>query len=351
MMHFSDLEISFFDGKRIYTQMPKQAQPDQWIQNTDLIWKLPDAAVLGLRSIHWLIYEYRTRKNLQQNFDIYHETAFTPANIKNKIPQVFTLHDLSLMHYRHYHPKERVWFSDIFFNRRIHAADHIIVPSHYIKNEVCEYLSISEKQVTAIHEAPDPFFSPRPREQIRPVLSRLHLPEDYLLFVGTLEPRKNIEILIEALRCCSLPVHLVLTGWGGWGDKFWKEKIQKYGLTDRVHYTGYIDEEDLACLYSQAKALIYPSLYEGFGLPVLEAMACGCPVICSNAASLPEVAGDAALYFTPQKVDQLKDRIYKIYTDNILAEKMIKKGFQQASCFSWRQAAQQTRKVFYQIAS
>ncbi len=346
---FADISVDYFDGRRTYRRMPDQAEPGRWIRDTGNIWRLPDATVFGLRSFFWLMYEFRVRRKLGNKYDIYHETAFTPAAINRSTPQVFTLHDLSLMHFRHCHPRERVWFSDFFFNKRISEADHIIVPSGFIRQEACEYLKIKDNRITVIPEAPDPFFYPRPGEDVSAVLNRLNIPEEYLLFAGTLEPRKNLPLVIEALHQCDRNVPLVLCGWSGWGEKSWMRKIEAYGLKKRIYQTGYVDETTLACLYSGARALVYPSLYEGFGLPVLEAMACGCPVMCANTASLPEVAGDAALFFDPHQPEQLAHLINRIYLDDELRETFIQKGYSRAARFTWQHAAEETRDLFYRV--
>ncbi|MDZ7761277.1 MAG: glycosyltransferase family 1 protein [Desulfovermiculus sp.] len=346
----ADVQVDFFDGKRVYQAMPDQAEPEAWIRSTDKIWKLPDVAVVGLRSVHWLLFERRLRKILKTGkYDLYHETAFTPSAIKQRVPQVFTLHDLSLMHYRSYHPKERVWFSDLFFHRRIPEATQIIVPSQFIKEEVCTTLSLPENRVTAIPEAPDPFFSPRSQGEMKETKARLSLPDTYLLFVGTLEPRKNLDLIIEALGRIQGDIPLVLTGWKGWGDKPWMERAREYRIDTNIYLTGYIDEQSLACLYSGAQALLYPSKYEGFGLPVLEAMACGCPVISSNAASLPEVAEDAALYVDPHDPDSLAEAITRFVYDGELRQTMRVKGLDQAARFSWQDAAKWTIEVFDKV--
>ncbi|MFW5735084.1 MAG: glycosyltransferase family 4 protein [Oceanidesulfovibrio sp.] len=336
----------------MYEAMPSQANPDSWVKSSDTIRKLPDLAILGLRSARWLVYERRLRERLRRGeYDIYHETSFTPSNHGGTVPQVFTLHDLSLMHYAQYHPKERVWFFKLFFERRLARADTIIVPSEFIGREVRETLKLPESKVAVIPEAPDPFFSRRSPEAIRSVREKLSLPDEYILFVGTLEPRKNLDLLIDAMALCESKVPLVLTGWQGWGDKPWVEKARKSGVLPRIHRTGYIDEESLACLYSDALAMIYPSHYEGFGLPVLEAMACGTPVICSNAASLPEAGGDAALYVDPNDADDLAAKIDRVLTDQETRRTMAEQGLLHASRFSWSDVAVRTVDVFRQAAS
>ncbi len=347
---FPDVTVHYYQGGRCTTRMPDQANPDKWMKVNDRVWKLPDPIVVGLRSAFWLSFEYKVRRVVRKKrFDVYHETAFTPAMVKN-IPQVFTLHDLSLKKCRSMHPRERVWFSDLFFDRRIKHASHIITVSEYIRSEIVEELHVPAHKVTAIHEAPDPFFYPRGEEKIDATLSNLGLPGDYLLFVGTLEPRKNISLLIKALAELEKDIPIVLAGWKGWGEKPWREKAREAGLDKQIYAPGYIDEESLACLYSGALALVYPSLYEGFGLPVLEAMSCGCPVICSNVASLPEVAGDAALLIDPSDAEDLANAMDMLVGDSLLRSELIKKGLQRAEFFNWQKTAEQTLEVFRVVA-
>jgi len=168
--------------------------------------------------------------------------------------------------------------------------------------------------------------------------------------VGSLEPRKNLSLLIKALGMVKTTIPLIMAGWEGWGDKPWMAEIERQGLQQRVFVTGYVDDEDLARLYSGARALVYPSLYEGFGLPLLEAMACGCPVICSNAASLPEVAGNAAVLFHPNDYKALAKGIDRLIEDSEFRNDLIRKGFGRSAQFNWRQSAQKTVDVFRKVS-
>jgi len=319
------------------------------MKTTSLVWKFPDPLVLGFRVATWLSYEYRIRRFIRHaRFDLYHGTAFTPAAIWN-IPQVFTLYDLSLLKYREMHPKERIWFSDVFLKRRLGYASHIITISDFIRCEILDELHLPAEKVTAIPLAPDLFFFPRKRGKAEVVVEALGLPRDYILFVGTLEPRKNLPILIKAAAVCESDIPIVLVGWEGWGSEEWLEMVKDQGLRSRIFTTGYVDEESLACLYSNALALVFPSLYEGFGLPVLEAMACGCPVICSDAASLPEVAGNAAILIDPAEFEDLAVAIDRVVSDSALRMDLIKKGFERAGQFSWERTAKQTLEVFRSV--
>jgi glycosyltransferase involved in cell wall biosynthesis len=170
------------------------------------------------------------------------------------------------------------------------------------------------------------------------------------LFVGTLEPRKNLSLLIRALTISKTKIPLILAGWQGWGDKKWKQLIADPKLHRRIFFAGHVDDETLACLYTGASAFVFPSLYEGFGLPILEAMACGCPVICSNAASLPEVAGDAAFQLDPTDAEGLAHALDSVLTDSTLRRSMIQKGIERAQQFSWKETAAKTLEVFTRVA-
>jgi len=342
--------VYYFGGRLCRKEMPEKIRSDSWVKNTSFLWKLPWPLALSLQTAGWLRYERNLRLCAQQNrFEAYHETAFTPSAIK-AIPQVLTIYDLSLLKFKNMHPKERVRFYDIFLKRRLKYAAHIITISDFVRSEVCSELDFPSKKITAIPLAPDPFFSPRETQTARGIVAKMGLPEEFLLFVGTLEPRKNLPLLIKAAAACKSKIPIVLVGWDGWGKDAWKNIAKGKGLENRIFTTGYVDEEALASLYSAAKAFVFPSFYEGFGLPVLEAMACGCPVICSNTSSLPEVAGEAAVFIDPFEPKNLAMAIDKIVENPRLREDLVQKGFEQVSHFSWKKTAEQTLQVFRSVA-
>ncbi len=204
--------------------------------------------------------------------------------------------------------------------------------------------------VSAVPLAPDPLFAPCAQALVAKTKKQYKLPGDFLLFVGSLEPRKNIDVLVEALLQLPADIPLVLTGWNGWGEKQWHDKIATTRLKNRVYVLGHVPDHDLSALYSGAAALVYPSLYEGFGLPIVEAMACGCPVICSNAASMPEVAGDAAMLIDPARADDLAGAITTVLEDDQIRQTLIRKGLARAASFSWAETARQTMTVFERVA-
>lgn len=349
MSNHNDVELSYITGKTLCDSMPPLADSARWEKATGAVMKLPDPLVFGLRAAHWLRYEQKLRSICKQNsFDLYHETAFVPAKLPG-VPTVYSIYDLSLRRWRETHPRERVWFFEFFLKRRLPYATHILTISEFIRQEIIEEFELPPSMVSAVPLAADPLFGPRTAEQVSKVLRRYKLPGAYLLFVGTLEPRKNIDVLIAALQAGTVDIPLVLVGWQGWGDKGWMEKISKAGLAGRVHIIGHVPDEDLVAIYNGATALVYPSLYEGFGLPILEAMACGCPVICSNAASMPEVAGNAALLIDPADSEELAANIEIVAHDNNKRAEMIGQGHKQAAKFSWERTAAETLDVFKKV--
>ena len=344
------IKLAFFTSGQPISNIPSPPDPKKWTLKTDLIWKLPDPIVTGIRAFFWLNYERNLKKVINHNkYHLYHETTFFPPAV-DKVPVVFSLYDLSLLKYKDYHPKERVWFFKLFFKRRLSYATHIITISEFLREEIITELKFPPSKVSAIPLAPSIIFYPRTNEQINSVLNQFKLPSEYILFVGTIEPRKNLVLLLEALKIMKTKVPLVIAGWKGWGEKQLKRKLKELGLEKQVFLTGYVDNNTLACLYSGAQAFVYPSLYEGFGLPVLEAMACGCPVICSNKASLPEVAGEAALYIDPYNPESLANTLERLLTDTEMRKAFVKAGLKRTKQFSWQKTALKTIEVFKQVS-
>jgi alpha-1,3-rhamnosyl/mannosyltransferase len=205
-----------------------------------------------------------------------------------------------------------------------------------------EVLGIDPSQVDLTYNAIEPSqFAPKPGTSRIPGLAP---GEPYFLFLGTNDPRKNPQVIPKALAQSSLDIPLVLAGWSGWS--------REETAAGRVIELGYVPEEDLAGLYSDALALIYPSLYEGFGLPVLEAMSCGCPVITANAASLPEVGGDACLYLQdPTDPGEMARAMERVANDSALRDSMRSKGLSRSTAFSWEDSARTAAEAFFAVRS
>jgi len=346
------VRLSYFDGLSVRRAMPEPADPKRWAVWTEAVWKLPDLAVLGLRIANQVQLEGRLRRACRKTgFHVYHEASFFPA-AQRLVPTVFSLFDFSLDRFAHTHPRERVWFHRLFFRRRLRYAAHIVAISHTVLQEAKARLQVAEDRLSAVPLAPDSVFAPRSLEEVAAVRRRFGLAGDYLLFVGSLEPRKNLRLLWKAFQRLKTSVPVVLAGWHGWGEKSWLDEAVKKGGSGRAQavLTGFVDDATLAALYSGAAALVYPSLYEGFGLPVLEAMACGCPVVCSDIDALRETAGDAALFTNPDDPDGLASVLDGLLGSAQRREEYRCRGLERVRQFSWEKTARAMMDVFQKVA-
>ena len=342
-------DIRYFNGNCVVDAMPPMADAGRWQKTVGAVRYLPDHLVFGIRAARWMKYEYylnRVCQNEAPGFSVYHETAFSPARL-TRVPTVFSIYDLSLRRYKETHPKERVLFFEHFIKTRLRYARHILTISEFIRQEIISEFKVAPSMVTAVPLAADPVFTPADKKVVAQVRQNYNLPPSYLLFVSSLEPRKNIDILLDALVETKTDIPIVLVGWKGWGEKSWFEKIKN--LKNRVYLTGHIPDHDLRAVYTGAQALIYPSLYEGFGLPIVEAMACGCPVICSNISSMPEVAGDAAVLIDPLQSNELAQAIENVVYDTDVRNRLVEKGKQRALDFTWESTAGQTLDVYRNV--
>jgi glycosyltransferase involved in cell wall biosynthesis len=262
---------------------------------------------------------------------------------------VVTLHDLAFLLYPETHtPASRSYYAAAGESAR-HAA-RVIAVSQRTASDAVRLLGVDPARMRVIHNAADPRFGPRPFDDLAELAQRLGVDPDrpYVLFVGTLEPRKNVPVLFEAMAEVRrhLDVDLLLVGGRGWLDAPIQAAHARSGLGDAAHFLGWLDQADLAVLYSHAGVFVLPSVYEGFGLPVLEAMACGAPVVCSNAGPLPEVAGDAAILLPPRDARPWAEAIGRLLGDPSLAAELRARGKLRASAFSWDRSARATRDVY-----
>lgn len=269
-------------------------------------------------------------------------------------PTVITVHDLSHIRYPKLHPRERVAYLDRQLPKSLRHACHVIVDALATQQELIEVFGIEDDKISVIPLGVDArFLAARPMNE-SPTLAAFGLfPQRYFLSVGTLEPRKNIERTLQAYA--ALPEYLrknfplVLTGGKGWKDAAIHARIRQVKPPGRVILTGYVTQAALLDLYAGASVFIYPSLYEGFGLPILEGMAAGVPVITSNVSSMPEVAGDAALLVDPTSVDEMAGAMQRVVEDRALAAMLSARGKQHASGFSWARTAEQTLGVYRRV--
>jgi glycosyltransferase involved in cell wall biosynthesis len=262
---------------------------------------------------------------------------------------VVTLHDLAFLLYPTTHTDaSRAYYGAT--GESVRQAQRVIAVSQRTASDAVRLLGVDPSRMRVVHEAAGPAFSPQPYAALPPLAERFGIPLDkpYAVFVGTLEPRKNVPLLLDAFARVRehVDAHLVLVGARGWLDDPIFSAHERSGLAEAAHFVGWIDEHELAVLYSHAGVLVLPSLYEGFGLPVLEAMACGTPVVCSNAGPLPEVAGDAAVLLPPTDARTWADAILNVLTQPRRADHLRARGLERARAFSWEQAAVETREVY-----
>ena len=299
----------------------------------------------GLRAVKGTVAKYHPAE-----FDLYFEPNFIPLDIKAK-RIVTTVHDFSFQLFPEAHPKDRVRYFAKNFLRNIRRSTHIITDSDCTKAEAMEILQVPAEMITPIHLGVDhDVFKIYDKGALESCRDEFALPEKFVLFVGAREPRKNLDRLVRAYA--ELPeqiqneFNLVLVGPRGWGKG---DPSSRKKLGNRVIVLDYVETQKLALIYNLASIFVYPSLYEGFGLPPLEAMACGCPVVVSRAASLPEVCADAAYYVDPKDTQSIAEGMYKVLFEEELRRSLIEKGKARAKRFTWERTARETLAVFAEV--
>lgn len=290
---------------------------------------------------------------LRHTLDVFHSPDFIPPR-RLRARSVITIHDLAFLLYpRFLTPTAARYYGQIDPASR--SAAHIIAVSQSTKRDITRLLGIPEDRVSVIHEAAPPGTRPLDREEARRrVESRYGLSGKLILFVGTAEPRKNLPTLLAAYSKLrdnyKNHARLVVAGDKGWLTEEVDAALERYKLRNAVSFVGEVTDDELRWLYNAAEVLALPSFYEGFGLPPLEAMASGTPVIVSNVSSLPEVVGDAGILVTPADVDEWAAALYRVLNDENKRAEMAAKGLKRAALFSWERAARETMAV-YQLAT
>jgi glycosyltransferase involved in cell wall biosynthesis len=286
------------------------------------------------------------------SLDLFHGTNFEVPLWKRR-RSVLTIHDLSPLLYPELHRPRLARRARVRLPLAAKIAAAIITPTEAVKSEVCRKLRVKPEKITAILEAPRGCFHPVTFEETAPTRKRLGIEDEFILFAGTLEPRKNLLTLLKAfdqvLRHSALRPQLVIAGGEGWLMEETFAFMKANAVNERLLMTGYLDDDDLRALYSSCRAFIYPSLYEGFGLPPLEAMACGAPVIASRIPALQETLGDSAILVDALDVDLLGRSIIELLQSERRRQEMSAAGIKQASQFSWEQTATKTYAVYEQV--
>lgn len=283
--------------------------------------------------------------------DLFHSTEHLLMPLKG-IPTVLTVHDLIFKLFPEYHKKLNYWYLNTAMPLFCQKADAIIAVSQASKQDIVKHYGIDPSKIEVVYEAPSSQFQPVPPTKILQVKRTYDLPDRYLIHLSTIEPRKNLSRLLDSLKALRLlfsDLALVLVGGKGWLYDDFFAKIEALELTDAVRVMGWIPDEDLPAILAAADLAIQPSLYEGFGLPILEHMAVGQVVAASNASSFPEVGGEAAVYFEPTNTEEMTHVIQRLLTDQDEYKHRQQLGLEQAAKFSWERAAKETIAIYDRI--
>lgn len=292
-----------------------------------------------------------TAELMPYNLDVLHSPDFIPP-FRGAKRHVVTVHDLNFIYYPQYLTAESLRYYAGQIAWAVRRADHISADSHATRLDLIDRLHVPPEKVTTVHLSVNPVYQrPFTEDEIDKTLAKYKLPHGFILFVGTLEPRKNIPTLIRAYNLLrhetAVDVPLILVGRKGWKYQEIFSTIQELGLAECVIHLSGVYDESLAHLYHAAGLLVTPSYFEGFGLPTLEAMNCGCPAIVSRRGSLPEIVGpNGEIVDDPDDTAEWAARIGKILTDTSHRQKLIIDGFEQAASFSWQKAAKMTLQIY-----
>ena len=291
---------------------------------------------------------------VKNRIDLLHATYMPPPI--SPVDYVFTLHCSSPFVQPQLYPPLVRWRIKALFAIGMRRARHILCVSQDVLNLAADYYKVSRDRMSVVYNGVGEHFKLVDESDRAPILKRLGVSGRYILFTGRFEPRKNVVRILEAFHAYRHETHnsemkLVLAGNMTWAKAAVAETIHRLQLAKHVVLPGHVANEDLPALYSGAEFFVFPSLWEGFGIPIVEAMACGTPVITSNVSSLPEIAGDAALLVDPYSVDAITDAMLRISQDSNLCQSLRQRGFERARQFSWRQNAQQTLAVYRKLAS
>lgn len=304
----------------------------------------------------WLQTEGK-RMIAEDGLDVFWATGHVlPSGLGSSVATVILVCDLVWRLY----PATMGYFNRIvhwlFAERSVREADMIITISDSTRRDLEAMLGVSPKKIRVIYPAVSaPYDRLQPAAAAGYIARKYHVSESYICTVGTIEPRKNLATLVDTVRILrdrgALRHQFLIAGAAGWRDSKIYEKAKRLGLTDReVRFLGYVAEEDLPFFYSGASLFLFPSLYEGFGLPLVEAMACGVPIVASDTSSIPEVVQGAAILASPDRPEDFADAVTRVTTDRDLRDEMIKKGLERARCFRWDQTASQILEVLKEVS-
>lgn len=315
-------------------------------------------APLSARWLYRLWYRLRLPLPVQLitgHLDLFHSPDFVLPPLRGNPPTLLTVHDLSFLHYPQTFTPALVNYLNRVVPRSVARATHVLADSQATRADLLQMWQVPPEKVTVLYSGVDARFRPIADQQRLQAMRRKYGLGDfpYLFSISTIQPRKNYQMLIQAFKplAAHLPHHLAIAGGKGWLYEEVLAEVERQGLQERVHFLGFAADGDLPALYSAADLFLFPSLYEGFGLPLLEAMACGLPVLTSNSSSLPEVAGAAALQLSPHEPAAWTAAIERLLQDEQQRAQMRAAGFQQARRFTWQKAAGELRQLYHQLLS
>ncbi len=289
--------------------------------------------------------------------DVVHGPNYLVPFRKNEFSTVVTIHDLVAFLFPDTVPKKYSIYMKFLLRNIVRYTDRIIVNANSTKTDLINILAVPNKKISVIYEGIDTgVFYPRDDISKDKIRMKFDISDDFILHVGNLEPRKNFKGIVDSFLKIRQKkgfkgLKLVLAGQRGWLYKGILKEIKEKRLGDSIIFTGYVGKDDLPALYSAARLFLFPSFYEGFGLPVLEAMACGTPVITSRCSSLPEVAGDAAILVDPRNINDITNAIERLLKDNTLRGTYINKGFKRVKEFTWEKTAKEVLEVYNELLS
>jgi glycosyltransferase involved in cell wall biosynthesis len=296
--------------------------------------------------IPWLVRRHR--------IEILHSLHYSFPLLKTRARKVVTIHDMTSFIMPEVHVVAKIFYFRFFIHAASCLADALVFVSESTRTDYRRFFPGHSKATYVTHLGKAPAFRPDlDPAMVQHALNKYKLNKPYLLYIGTIEPRKNLARLVEAFHQIgdSCATHsLVIAGMKGWMYEDLFAAVRRFNLETRIIFTGFVAEEDKAYLIAGAEVFVYPSLYEGFGIPVLESLACGTPTLTSNVSSLPEVAGDAALLVNPDSPEDIATGLRRLLADSTLRESLRNKSIARATCFSWRRTAQETFQVYAELS-
>ena len=303
----------------------------------------------------WKTMHWPSLEQLIGEHDLVHFTNGTMVPVRNRqAKKVLTIHDLAFLHYPETLERRNLRFMRRFCPAAIQQADKIIAVSQYTKNDILNNFNVQGSRIVVIPNAADPIFSlPSQPASVAAVKHKYQIQKPYILFVGTLEPRKNVQLLLRAAQ--QLPPALqeqyavVLVGMKGWQQSAWQQQVADLGQKMTVQLPGYVPKDELVNLYAGATLFVLPSLFEGFGIPILEAMACGTPVLAANNSSLPEVTGEAGVLFAHNDAADLAAKLGQLLGDEARRGVLRQRGLVQAQRFSWLASGAKLKALYEEL--